>query len=62
MQVEFTRKFGKQVAKCKDSKIKVKLYLVIHELSKAQDLDQIKHLKKLKGHQSIYKSGLMITE
>ncbi len=33
MQVEFTRKFGKQVAKCKDPKIRQKLYLIINEIS-----------------------------
>jgi hypothetical protein len=45
MQVEITKKFGKQVAKCKDGKIRNKLYLVIKELSESSDLTRIKTSK-----------------
>jgi mRNA interferase RelE/StbE len=58
MQVEITKKFGKQVAKCKDGKIRNKLYLVIRELSESSDLTRIKNIKKLKEHHSIFRIRL----
>ncbi len=58
MEVEFTRKFGKQVAKCNDSKIRNKLYLIIKEISESPDLNHIKNIKKLKGHHSVYRIRL----
>jgi mRNA interferase RelE/StbE len=58
MQVEITKKFGKQVAKCQDLKIRNKLFLIINELSDAPDLTRIKNIKKLKGHHSMYRIRL----
>jgi mRNA interferase RelE/StbE len=58
MQVEISRKFGKQVEKCKDFKMRNKLFLVIKEISEASDLNSIKNLKKLKGHHSMYRIRL----
>lgn len=58
MQIEITKKFGKQVVKCKDSKIRNKLYLLVKEISESPDLTRIKNIKKLKGHQSMYRIRL----
>ncbi len=55
MQIEFTKKFGKQVAKCHDKKIRSNLSKTISTIQKAQNLTEIKNLKKLKGHKNFYR-------
>ena len=55
MQIEITKKFRKQVDKINDQKIRSKLYIVIQEIEKADQLPEIQHLKKIKGHQSYYR-------
>ena len=55
MQVEITKKFSKQVSKCKDAKIQAKLHQTITEIMEASGLTRIKNIKKLKGHQSMYR-------
>jgi mRNA interferase RelE/StbE len=55
MEFEITRKFGKQVDKCNDRKIRKNLSMVIISIQKAQNLKEINNLKKLKGHRNIYR-------
>ena len=55
MQIEITRKFGKQVDKCNDKKMRKSLSAIIKSVIKAEDLSEIKNLKKLKGHKNIYR-------
>jgi len=55
MQIEITRKFGKQVDRCKDRKIRKNLFLIINNIFKAKNHSEIKNLKKLKGHKNIYR-------
>ena len=55
MQIEITNKFRKQLDKVNDRKIRSKLYLVIKDIEEANQLSEIQHLKKLKGHQSYYR-------
>jgi len=52
MQIEITNKFRKQLDRINDKKIRSKLYTVIQEIVKANELSEIHHLKKLKGHKS----------
>ena len=55
MQVEITRKFGKQVDKCNDKKVRKNLSTIIKTIIKAENLSEIKNLKKLKGYKNIYR-------
>lgn len=55
MQVEITRKFGKQVDKCNDKKVRKNLSATIKSIAKAKNISEIKNLKKLKGHKDIYR-------
>ncbi|WP_167619058.1 type II toxin-antitoxin system RelE/ParE family toxin [Maribellus sediminis] len=55
MQIEITNKFRKQLDKVNDRKIRSKLYHVIKHIEEANQLSEIQHLKKLKGHQSYYR-------
>jgi hypothetical protein len=48
MQIEFTKKFGKQVNKCHDDKIRSGLSKIIGDISKAQDLSEIRNIKNSK--------------
>lgn len=69
MQVEFTKKFQKQVISCKDLKIKAEIKNLIEKMIKANSISEIKNVKKLKGHKNIfrirignYRIGILITE
>ena len=55
MQIEITNKFRKQLDKINDPKIKLRLYSIIQEIDKADQLSDIHNLKKLKGHKSFYR-------
>lgn len=55
MQFEITKKFGKQVNKCQDDKIRYRLSKIIQDILKANNLSEIRNLKKLKGHKSYYR-------
>ena len=55
MQIEITKKFGKQVDKCQDEKVKAKLSAVIRNIIAAHKLSEIKNLKKLRGHKEFYR-------
>lgn len=55
MQIEFTKKFGKQVDKCRDKTIRNNVSKTIRNIQKAQKLTEIKNLKKLKGHKNFYR-------
>ena len=54
MQIELTKKFGKQVDKCRDKTIRSNLSKVINNIQSAQKLTEIKNLKKLKGHKNFF--------
>jgi len=69
MQVEFTKKFQKQVSNCKKVKIKAEIKSVIEKMIQANSISEIKNVKKLKGHKNIfririgdYRIGILITE
>ena len=55
MQIEITKKFGKQVVKCQDEKVRARLSAFIKTIAAAQNLSEIKNLKKLKGHKEFYR-------
>jgi mRNA interferase RelE/StbE len=55
MQIEFTKKFGKQIEKCLDNSIRARLLKVIDTILKAENLSDIKNIKKLKGHNNFYR-------
>lgn len=55
MQIEITKKFGKQVDKCKDKKIKARLYKIIRNVQIADNISEIKNINKLKGYKDIYR-------
>jgi len=49
MQIEITKKFGKQVDKCQNKKIRAALSKIIREIIQASNLNEIRNLIKLKG-------------
>lgn len=55
MQIEFTKKFGKQIEKCHDYSVRARLTKAINSISKAERLSEIKNIKKLKGHNHFYR-------
>lgn len=55
MQIEFTKKFGKQIEKCKDYSIRARLTKSIDNMLKAERLTDIKNIKKIKGHNNFYR-------
>jgi mRNA interferase RelE/StbE len=55
MQIEFTKKFGKQVDKCRDKTIRSNLSKTIINIQSAQKFTEIKNLKKLKGHKNFFR-------
>lgn len=55
MQIELTKRFGKQVNQCRDRNIRVKLSIIINDILKAQDLSEIRNIKKLKGTKYFYR-------
>jgi len=55
MQIEFTRKFQKQLESCQDHKISNRVIRVIEEVIEAETVNQIHNLKKLTGYRNIYR-------
>jgi len=55
MQIEITKKFGKQIEKCQDYSILAKLSKAIDDILKAGRFSEIKNIKKLKGHNDFYR-------
>ncbi|MDP2236514.1 MAG: hypothetical protein Q8J88_08790 [Bacteroidales bacterium] len=55
MEIELTKKFGKQIEKCQDYSILVRLSKVIDGILKAGRFSEIKSIKKLKGHNNFYR-------
>jgi mRNA interferase RelE/StbE len=55
MQIEITKKFGKQVEKCHDKKIRSRLSETIQDIVKANSLSELRNVKKLKGYNSYYR-------
>jgi mRNA interferase RelE/StbE len=55
MQIEITRKFGKQIEKCQDYSVRARLSKAIDNILKAEHLSEIKNIKKLKGHNNFYR-------
>lgn len=58
MQIEITNKFRKQVDKCKDTKIKKNLLLLITNTQQANKLSELKNIKKLKGKKHYYRARI----
>jgi len=55
MQIEFTKKFGRQVDKYHDKKVRKNLSEVIDNILEAKNISKIKNLKKLKGQKRFYR-------
>jgi mRNA interferase RelE/StbE len=55
MQIEITKRFGKQVIQCQDRNIRVKLSIIINDILKANNLSEIRNIKKLKGAKDFYR-------
>jgi mRNA-degrading endonuclease RelE of RelBE toxin-antitoxin system len=55
MQIEITKKFGKQVEKCQNKKIRTALSKIIQNIHQARNLHEIRNLKKLKGFKKFYR-------
>ncbi len=55
MQIEFTRKFGKQVEKCKDYAIRSRLNKTIDIILVAERFSDIRNIKKIKGQNTFYR-------
>jgi mRNA interferase RelE/StbE len=55
MQIEITKKFGKQFEKCQDYTIRTRLSKTIDDILKARRFSEIKRIKKLKGHNNFYR-------
>jgi mRNA interferase RelE/StbE len=55
MQIEITQKFGKQVDKCQNKKIRAALSKIIREIIQASNLNEIRNLIKLKGFKNFYR-------
>ena len=50
MKVEFTRKFIKQVESLSDSKIRLKVGIIIDEVMNSDNINGIQHIRKIAGH------------
>lgn len=55
MQYEITKKFGEQVDKCQNKNILNRLFVTIQNIDKANNLSEIKNIKKLKGGKNDYR-------
>ena len=55
MQIGITNKFRKQVEKLKDKKLKFLIHSLIEQIIKAENLSEINNIKKLKGHNDMYR-------
>jgi hypothetical protein len=55
MKILFERSFLKDIRKIKDWRIKELIYLNIDEIKKAESINNLHNIKKLKGHKSAYR-------
>ena len=55
MQIEFKESFLKDLKKLKDKELKDKVKNVICDVEKAQNVSEIKKLRKLKGYKNFYR-------
>lgn len=55
MNVEFSRNFEKQVDRIRDSKLKEEIAEIVRLVMKAERMEQIPNVKKLKGFKSAYR-------
>ena len=55
MQIEITKRFGKQVNQCRDLNIRAKLSIIISDIQKVHNLSEIRNLKKLKVTKDFYR-------
>ena len=58
MQVNFTKRFSKQLDTLHDEVLRVKLRTTVSMVMAASTIRDIPHLKKLKGHLSAYRIKL----
>jgi len=55
MNVEFSKNFEKQIDHIRDSKLKNEIAGIVRLVIKAESLEQIPNIKKLKGFKSAYR-------
>lgn len=55
MNFEISRSFQKSFNRLKDKQLAAAILAVIDEVSQAEELTDITHLKKLKGHKTAYR-------
>ncbi len=55
MQVEFTRKFQKQVENCTEKRVKLKVAEIIHDVIRTDSMVDFNNLKKLTGFKNSYR-------
>lgn len=58
MQIEFTRKFQKQIDSCTDKRIKLKIAEIIREIIQTESMIGFNNLKKLAGYTNSYRIRL----
>ncbi len=58
MEVEFLKKFSKDIDDITSKRIKQSLLRTINLMEEANSLDEIPNTKKLKGHKSAYRTRL----
>ena len=55
MKIRYSKQVVKDVKKIKDKKVIERITQVIHELKKAERIEEINQIKKLKGHPTAYR-------
>ncbi|MDX2173964.1 MAG: type II toxin-antitoxin system RelE/ParE family toxin [Bacteroidota bacterium] len=58
MELEFLKKFSKDVEELNQKSVKLNLIKLIELLEAVENLSNIPHLKKLKGHKTAYRIRL----
>jgi mRNA interferase RelE/StbE len=58
MELEFLKKFSKDVEELNQKSVKLNLIKLIELLEAEENLNNIPHLKKLKGHKTAYRIRL----
>ncbi len=55
MNIEFTKKFEKQIDKLNDNKVIKEVSKCVKDVINANNIDEIKNIKKLKGEYNAYR-------
>ncbi len=55
MNIEFTKKFEKQIDKLNDNKVIKEISKCVKDVINANNIDEIKNIKKLKGEYNAYR-------